>query len=509
MGGSLCAVSTGEALSRWCAAVIGDNALADFATAPTWAQHGMPDFVNKTDPTDQNKDSIGGGMAFLSWLTSLGHGLDKIAPAMVLLRESGTLAQLYGKLTQRPAPDAWPAFQAAIKAKGGPNTVTDDDPFGQLHGQKVSLAIGSNVPINTVAAKNLEDTIVSTTKDAASKGTVDLNQPWWAELWHEQNGAVLTALGCFAILALYLGYFAAMLLLAPAGLARLGGASGIDELPKPGGTLGWIVSLGRLGMEKLALPWFVRHPRVRRAWTEEYRSGRVKIENLGKPAREAFLEETEVLDVWVEKRIGKVTDALKNLDLFNRRQIYVDVPVRLGNRDPARIIERPGPEDLRGTFARSRALVPIIGTGGSGKSTLACAMARWAMADDPTIRLSVHRMVPVFVVQDTSNLLNAVTRNLREMLGEDLPEDLVRSLLSHRRILVIVDALSEREIDTQRHIEQVFKDSMGVVFNAVIITSRAEPGVGAVERTTLYPLRLDTRAESVQVVSRAGSSAGS
>jgi hypothetical protein len=326
------------------------------------------------------------------------------------------------------------------------------------------------------------------------KERLDLTPRWWIELWREQHGAVLTGLGCFAVLTLYLGYFAATLLFAPARLARLGGAGGIGELPRPGGTLGWIVSLGRLGMENLALPWFARHPRVRRAWTQDYRSGRVRIGDLGMPAREAFLEEIEVLDAWVESRVGKVRRALDNLDLFNRRQIYVDVPVRLGNRDPARIIERPGPEDLRETFARPRALVPIIGTGGSGKSTLACAMARWAMADDPTIRLSAHRMVPVFVVQDTTDLLNAVTRNLREMLGEDeLPEDLVRSLLSHKRILVIVDALSEREVETQRHVGQVFKDTVGVVFNAVIITSRAGHEFGAIARTTLYPLRLDTR----------------
>ena len=30
MGGNLCGVSTGEALSRWCAVVVGNNALADF-----------------------------------------------------------------------------------------------------------------------------------------------------------------------------------------------------------------------------------------------------------------------------------------------------------------------------------------------------------------------------------------------------------------------------------------------------------------------------------------------
>src|SRR5579864_9339447 len=63
MGGNLCGVSTGEALSRWCAMVIGNNSLADFATAPTWHQDNEPDFVNQTDSTDQNADSTGCGMA--------------------------------------------------------------------------------------------------------------------------------------------------------------------------------------------------------------------------------------------------------------------------------------------------------------------------------------------------------------------------------------------------------------------------------------------------------------
>ncbi len=359
----------------------------------------------------------------------------------------------------------------------------------QLKAPSVSVDSANNIVVNVtgISTEQIEALVASRVSE--------LQQPtWWLKLWHEQHSAVLTALACLAILAIYLGYFAAMLLLAPAGLARLGPAGVIGEMPKPDGTLGWIVSLARLGMEKLALPWFVHHPRVRRAWSIEYRNGRVKIEDFGKPARESFLKAPEVLDVWVESRIVQVRQALDDLELFDRRRIYVEVPVRLGSRETGRVIERPRPEVLRDTFARPRAVVPIIGTGGSGKSTLACAMARWAMADDPTIRLAVHRMVPVFVVQDTTDLLGAVTRNLREMLGEEeLPDDLVRSLLSRKRVLVIVDALSERETESQQHVEQVFKDSVGVVFNAVIITSRTEPQLGAVERTTLFPLRLDTK----------------
>jgi hypothetical protein len=130
MNGQLCGYSTGEALSRWCAAVVGSNALADFATAPQWAQDGMPDWVDQTEQTDQDADSTGCGMAFLSWLLSQGHTLPQVAQTMVSLGDSGTLAQLYGQLTGQPASDAWTQFTAAIDAL--PGGVTSDDPFNAL-----------------------------------------------------------------------------------------------------------------------------------------------------------------------------------------------------------------------------------------------------------------------------------------------------------------------------------------------------------------------------------------
>ena len=130
MNGQLCGESTGEALSRWCAAVVGNNALTDFATAPVWAQDGMPDWVDQLEPTDQGADSTGCGMAFLSWVLSQGHSLAEVAQAMVALGDSGTLAQLYGQVTGNPATGAWSGFTAAID--GLPGGVTSDDPFGAL-----------------------------------------------------------------------------------------------------------------------------------------------------------------------------------------------------------------------------------------------------------------------------------------------------------------------------------------------------------------------------------------
>jgi hypothetical protein len=128
MGGNLCGVSTGEALSRWCAAVIGNNALSDFVTAPGWFNDGTPNYVDQTDPSDQHLDSTGCGMAFISWLLSQGYSLNQVAQGLVGLTASGTFADLYANLTSQPAGNAFPAFQAAVNAL--PNGVQSDDPFG-------------------------------------------------------------------------------------------------------------------------------------------------------------------------------------------------------------------------------------------------------------------------------------------------------------------------------------------------------------------------------------------
>jgi hypothetical protein len=90
----------------------------------------MPNWVDKTEHTDQDADSTGCGMAFLSWLISRGHGLSAVAQTMVRLGDNGTLARLYGQLTGDAASSAWSNFSAAVR--GLPGGVISDDPFGAL-----------------------------------------------------------------------------------------------------------------------------------------------------------------------------------------------------------------------------------------------------------------------------------------------------------------------------------------------------------------------------------------
>ena len=130
MRGNLCGVSTGEALSRWCAASVSNNALGDFATAPSWFDNGGHDFVSQTFPSDGDEDSTGCGMAFISWLLSQNISLGAIAQAMVSLGTNGTFSRLYANLTHNGANTAYPAFMTAVRGLAG--GVTSDDPFGAM-----------------------------------------------------------------------------------------------------------------------------------------------------------------------------------------------------------------------------------------------------------------------------------------------------------------------------------------------------------------------------------------
>jgi hypothetical protein len=118
--------------------LIGNNALADFTSVPTWVQDREPNWVNKTEDTDQDYNSIGCGMAFLSWLQKLGHPLPTIAQEMVKLGNAGTLEALYASITGDAARHAWPKFKAALAGAGV--SLTTDDPFG---------AMGPSTPTST------------------------------------------------------------------------------------------------------------------------------------------------------------------------------------------------------------------------------------------------------------------------------------------------------------------------------------------------------------------------
>jgi hypothetical protein len=122
-----CGASNGEGLSRVLATALYPAELNGYTTAAAWLDTpDRPDWVNKTNSTDQDPVSNGCAVLFLNYLnTQLGFGWDQIVQA-----GAPTLAQTYTKLTGQP--DGWTAFRQQLDNNfplGTPSGVTTDDPY--------------------------------------------------------------------------------------------------------------------------------------------------------------------------------------------------------------------------------------------------------------------------------------------------------------------------------------------------------------------------------------------
>ncbi len=120
-----CGGSNGEALSRLLAELESggpDGALAGFSTGPMWDQAGRPNWIDATEPTDQDGESVGCGVVYLYWMISQGFTAAEITQAAC---PDGTLASNYTALTGKRT--AWADFIAAVRAL--PQAIASDDPW--------------------------------------------------------------------------------------------------------------------------------------------------------------------------------------------------------------------------------------------------------------------------------------------------------------------------------------------------------------------------------------------
>lgn len=201
-----------------------------------------------------------------------------------------------------------------------------------------------------------------------------------------------------------------------------------------------------------------------------------------------------VLDAWVTQHIESVREAFQNRPTVRDRSVHVPVPVVFDGKSIADIAV----EHLRSTFSSGRGVLLISGEGGAGKTSLACQMAKWAMSKDSTIRLfKDHLMLPVLIEYDLDSeeinridvFSEAIRGQLRSQIGGGYPlsKELVYHLLIQRRILVILDGLSELSEATRKVISPANPD---FPVNTLIITSRIDEKLDGVPMTTIKPLRI-------------------
>jgi HEAT repeat protein len=201
---------------------------------------------------------------------------------------------------------------------------------------------------------------------------------------------------------------------------------------------------------------------------------------------------TRVLDAWVYAHISVAKAEFASKGTVKDRNVYISLPVTLDGA----ILPTLATESLRPTFEKGQAYLLICGEGGAGKTSLACQIAKWAMAEEGT-RLCPHLMLPVLIedeidisVGSAKNPLNeAIRGQLRVLIQSEvpIPEKLLLELLKRKRVLVIVDHLSEMSEGTRKQISPAQPD---FPVNALVVTSRIEERLDGVSKTVLKPMRV-------------------
>lgn len=207
-----------------------------------------------------------------------------------------------------------------------------------------------------------------------------------------------------------------------------------------------------------------------------------------------FQYHLRVLDAWIGANVALFREELLKKETIRERSIHIPIPVVI---DGHTIAEIDG-KKLRKTFSKKRACLLIWGEGGSGKTSLACQIANWAISDDAGERICDHVMLPVLVEQELDlmgkenedSFTEAIQGQLQAMIGLAAPisENFLEKLLRHRRILVIVDHLSEMSEATRHSIRP---GAANFSTNALIVTSRINETLDNVPRTAIVPLRIE------------------
>lgn len=194
-----------------------------------------------------------------------------------------------------------------------------------------------------------------------------------------------------------------------------------------------------------------------------------------------------VLDAWVEQqlRTKPVADNFTGRDTVSHRQIHVALPVKLNRSSEMEF----GAATLRPCFQQSRLCILISGEGGAGKTSLACQIARWGLAR----QLANHAILPILIeqeIEETHSLLSVVQGYLQVLTAADEPIEpaLVKALLQKRRLLVIVDHLSELSEQTRAKIRPA---DPAFPIHALVVTSRLPEALGDVSKLVLEPLRVE------------------
>ena len=155
------------------------------------------------------------------------------------------------------------------------------------------------------------------------------------------------------------------------------------------------------------------------------------------------------LQRWVDRHGDRLAESFQGLPSVQDRQVHVplDVCLTLAGAEATEGPRLLKPQDLESLLAAAGSHVLLLsGDGGAGKTSLAFAIARWWLEGEPggVVRLPV-------LIETALGPQETVADRVRAWLGnqlagapqEELAPELIEALLAAKRLIPIVDHLSE------------------------------------------------------------------
>jgi HEAT repeat protein/DNA replication protein DnaC len=169
---------------------------------------------------------------------------------------------------------------------------------------------------------------------------------------------------------------------------------------------------------------------------------------------------TRSLDAWVENNLETLKENFDNKETIKEHSLFIPLSVSFDNKTT-----EFKPDSFYEVFDKKQFHLLIHGEGGSGKTSLVCCIAQWAIEGRMFIG---HFVLPVLVENNVKDVQKAIGEEIKKITdGENKISDaLQKALLRKKRILLIVDGLSELDETTKQQIVN------NTEINAVIYTSR-------------------------------------
>lgn len=204
-----------------------------------------------------------------------------------------------------------------------------------------------------------------------------------------------------------------------------------------------------------------------------------------------FIQRSTMLDVWCKKNHSAILKAFKLEQTVIEHPFYIPLPITNKSENGSIVshIDKPAVNEVSSFFKRNRVSLEIIGTGGLGKTTLAIEIARWLNEDQTIHFFGNHYWLPILIEEEITakgDIFNVIKRKLKSWLpAENISDSFLYALLAKQRMLIIIDALSERSQEMQSYIKNIHGYEGAI--NAIIITSRRKIDLEITDDQFIYP----------------------